>query len=41
MIRLGFDDAEKKSVVDEYVRAHGIQKVFVISPEQLAPSFAA
>lgn len=40
MIRLGFDDAEKERVVRAYCEEHGITKVFVLSPERFAPSFA-
>jgi hypothetical protein len=41
MIRIGLDDAEKATVVNRYVAEHGIKKLFVLSPERFAPTFAA
>lgn len=40
MIRIGLDDAGKTKAVRDYCAAHGLDRVCVISPEQLAPSFA-
>lgn len=40
MLVLGADDATKTEIVERYIRDHGITKVFVLSPERFAPSFA-
>lgn len=40
MIYLGLDDAQKAATVSRYIREHGIRKVYVLSPERFAPSFA-
>lgn len=41
MIHLGLDDAHKEKLVTSYIQSHGIRKVYVLSPERFAPTFAA
>lgn len=40
MICIGLHDGAKSAVLEQYIREHNITKVFVLSPERLAPSFA-
>jgi hypothetical protein len=40
MIHIGLHHAYKAAVVDAYIREHGCKKIFVISPDRFAPSFA-
>lgn len=40
MIHIGLDDGSKLTVLEQYIREHNINKVYVLSPERLAPAFA-